>query len=177
MTSAHCAARDSLYLFFALLVSGCHSYQFGARSLYAPDVETIYVPIFASDSFRPEIAKQVTEAVVKEIQLKTPYRVVATADADSILTGRVLSDSRRVLVEDFYDKPRELELNYQVQVSWLNRRRLPIREATFALPPELVGIGQASTQLPEAGQSFATSQQQAIQRLAEQIVATMEEPW
>jgi hypothetical protein len=156
---------------------GCHSYQFGARSLYASDVATVYVPIFASESFHPEIAKQLTEAVVKEIQLKTHYRVVGTADADSILTGRVISDSRRVLVEDFNDRPRELELNYQVQVTWLNRRRMPMHEATLDLPPELVGIGQATTQLPEAGQSFATSQQLAVQRLAEQIVATMEEPW
>jgi hypothetical protein len=31
--------------------------------------------------------------------------------------------------------------------------------------------------LPEPGQSDASAQQQAIQRLAEQIVATMEEPW
>ena len=31
--------------------------------------------------------------------------------------------------------------------------------------------------IPEVGQSVATTQQQAIQRLAEQIVSTMEEPW
>jgi hypothetical protein len=38
-------------------------------------------------------------------------------------------------------------------------------------------MGQTAAQLPEAGQSVATQQQVAIERLAQQIVATMEEPW
>jgi hypothetical protein len=46
----------------------------------------------------------------------------------------------------------------------------------LALPPEL-DVTQTAPMLAEAGQSVATQQQQAIQRLAEQIVATMEEPW
>ena len=34
-----------------------------------------------------------------------------------------------------------------------------------------------SNLIPEAGQSVATAQQQAIERLAQQIVGTMEAPW
>jgi hypothetical protein len=45
------------------------------------------------------------------------------------------------------------------------------------VPSELVAITQTSVLIPEAGQSVASSQQQAIERLAQQIVATMEEPW
>ena len=64
------------------------------------------------------------------------------------------------------------------EVNWLNRRREPIRRpASIPLPPELLPIGQTAMLIPEVGQSIATAQQQAIQRLAEQIVSTMEEPW
>jgi hypothetical protein len=45
------------------------------------------------------------------------------------------------------------------------------------VPPQLVEISQTSTLIPESGQSVATSQQQAIERLAQQIVSTMEAPW
>jgi hypothetical protein len=45
------------------------------------------------------------------------------------------------------------------------------------VPAELLAFSQTSNVIPEAGQSIATSQQQAIQRLAQQIVATMEAPW
>ncbi|MBN1852272.1 MAG: LptE family protein [Pirellulales bacterium] len=157
---------------------GCATYRVGARSLYAPDVTTVYVPVFESDSFRPDLAERLTEAVVKEIELNTPYKVVSTSDADSVLSGRITSDTKRVVVEDFYDAPRELDMNLQVNVSWLNRRREPIREPqVFDWPGDALGIGQSARLIPEAGQSVAVSQQQAIQRLAKQIVAAMEEPW
>ena len=48
---------------------------------------------------------------------------------------------------------------------------------TIALPPELVDISNTALMVPEAGQSVASSQQQAIERLAQQIVGTMESPW
>ena len=63
-------------------------------------------------------------------------------------------------------------------MTWLNRRRLPMAPTqAIAVPPELVAMNATSNLIPEAGQSVATSQQQAIERLAQQIVATMEAPW
>ena len=46
-----------------------------------------------------------------------------------------------------------------------------------AMPDELVNIESTANLIPEAGQSVATSQQQAIERLAQEIVGTMEAPW
>ena len=43
--------------------------------------------------------------------------------------------------------------------------------------PLLVNVSQTASFVPEAGQSMATAQQEAIQRLAEQIVGQMEAPW
>ena len=47
----------------------------------------------------------------------------------------------------------------------------------LAMPADVVSIGASATLVPEAGQSIATAQQTAIDRLAQQIVATMEKPW
>ena len=85
---------------FAMLLAGCAGYQVGTGSLYAPDVPTVYVPMIESDSYRRDLGERLTEAVVKEIELKTPYKVVSTPDADSILSARLLDDTRRVLVEN-----------------------------------------------------------------------------
>lgn len=161
-----------------LLATGCASYRVGARSLYAPDVETVYVPMIASDSFRRDLGMRLTEAVAKEIELKTPFKVVGSPDADSILSAKIISDTKRITVENLNDDPRVLELGMIVEVTWLNRRRQPLQlPSTVALPPELVQMGQTSALVPAAGQSIATAQQQAIDRLAQQIVAAMEEPW
>ena len=165
-------------LFCLLTLAGCMGYQVGAGSLYAPDVTTVYVPMIDSDSYRRDLGERLTEAVIKEIELKTPYKVVSTPDADSILSARLLTDTRRTLIENAFDDPRLSETELRAEVTWLNRRRLPIVPTqALTVPPELVAISQTSNSIPEVGQSVATSQQQAIERLAQQIVSTMEAPW
>jgi hypothetical protein len=158
--------------------AGCAQYQIGARTMYAPDVHTVYVPMFESDSFRRNLGELLTEAVVKEIELKTPYKVVNSPNADSILSGRIVADEKRVLIETTNDDPRTVEMNLVVDVTWIDRRGDMIRGPTLVpLPPDMVEIGQTSTLVAEVGQSIASAQQLAITRLAEQIVATMEAPW
>lgn len=162
-----------------LLTLGCAAYRVGNGTLYAPDVATVYVPIIQSNSFRRELGEMLTEAVIKEIELKTPFKVVGTPDADSALVARVLSDFKDVTIENPNDDPRALNLGLVVEVTWQNRRRQPIAPPTvIPLPPELfIPITGAAPVIPEAGQSVASQQMVAIERLAGQIVATMEEPW
>jgi hypothetical protein len=159
-------------------LAGCAGYQVGTRSLHTPDVSTVYVPMIESDSYRRDLGERLTEAVVKQIELTTPYKVVSTPDADSILSAHLVSDTRRTLEETAFDDPRVYQTDVRAEVTWLNRRRQPICPMqTVPLPPELVSIEQTSTLIPEVGQSVVTAQQQAIERLARQIVSTMEEPW
>ena len=68
----------SAFAGMSLLASGCAAYRFGAASLYPPDIQTVYVPVFESNSFRRNLSELLTEAVCKEIELKTPYKVVGT---------------------------------------------------------------------------------------------------
>lgn len=160
------------------LLTGCANYRVGAETLYAPDVRTVSVPMIESESLRRDLGERLTEAVVREIEQKTPYKVVNDPGADSVLSVRVLGDSRRLLVEDPFDQPRVLENQIAVEVSWLNRRRNPMAAPqTLAMPEALVGASQSNSWIPAAGQTVASSQQQAIERLAQQIVGSMEEPW
>jgi len=161
-----------------LLATGCAAYRVGARTLYASDVSTVYVPVIQSDSFRRDLGERLTEAVAKEIEEKTPFKVVGTPDADSVLSAHIVGDGKKVVVENQNDDPRVIELNLAVQVTWFNRRRQPMTPtATLQMPQALLPIGQAAPLITEAGQSVASQQQLAIERLAEQIVSTMEEPW
>ena len=161
-----------------LTVAGCAAYHVGTQSLYAPDVSTVYVPMIESDSYRRDLGERLTEAIVKEIELKTPYKVVNTPDADSILSARLITDTRRRVIQNGFSDPRVSETDLRAQVNWINRRRQPLVPVQMIpIPTELLAVSQTSNLIPEAGQSVATSQQQAIQRLAQQIVGTMEAPW
>ncbi len=153
-------------------------YKVGNGCLFPDTVRTVYVPVFESDSFRRNLGERLTEAVVREIESRTPYKVVSSDAADSILAGRLLSDTKRVLVENPTDEPRELELNMQVQVSWVDKRSQQTRDlGALPLPASVVDVGQSSSVIPEVGQSIAVGQQKAIERLARQIVGLMEAPW
>jgi hypothetical protein len=161
-----------------LVSTGCIGYHIGTGSLYAPDVATVYVPMIDSDSYRRDLGERLTEAVDKEIELKTPYKVVSTPDADSMLSVQLVRDTRKTLVKNAFDDPRVSETELHAKVTWLNRRREAIGPPQMiALPPELIAMNATSNLIPEAGQSIATDQQQAVERLAQQIVASMEAPW
>ncbi len=167
-----------LGLLAPIALAGCAMYQVGNESLYPADVHTVYVPMFESTSFRRNLGERLTEAVVKEIELKTPYKVTGNDAADSILVGRIVGDSKRVVFENKYDEPRELEMSLQVQVSWLDRQSNLLRKSQpIPVPLDLIAITENAVVVPEVGQSVATGQQKAIQKLAEQIVAMMEQPW
>lgn len=162
-------------------LAGCAGYRSGAESLYAPDVSTVYVPMVESESFRRDLGERLTEALVKEIELKTPYKVIASPNADSVLDVRLVSERRTVQAEDTFDNPRVFAGEVRAQVSWVNRRRLPIAPAqSLELPSGLgtsIAVSQSTPLIAEAGQTIASQQQLAIARLAEQIVGIMEEPW
>ena len=148
-----------------LATGGCAGYQIGSPSLFRPDIRTVYVPMFESDSLRKYLGPQLKEAVSKQIESLTPYKVVHSPMADSTLTGRILQDWKRPIGKNVNDEPRVIGLDLSVQATWFDRSGQLLMQQTFELGNEFV---------PESGQSFSTAQLQTIQELAEQIVSRME---
>uniref|UniRef100_A0A7C2NZA9 LptE family protein n=1 Tax=Schlesneria paludicola TaxID=360056 RepID=A0A7C2NZA9_9PLAN len=162
---------------FALLgaLSGC-GYMVG--NAYGPEVRTIEVPVFQNDSFRRGIEYQLTEAVQKEIQTRTPYRLAKGPGADTRLTGRIVDIRKDVLGETQFDDPRELQLSLFIHVTWEDLRtgQLLASQEVPIQPQAIPLVGQAEF-APEVGQSLATATQDATERLARQIVNMLETPW
>lgn len=174
-------ARVACYVVCGLLLvawAGCAGYQIGNQSLYPAHIHTVHVPMFESTSFRRNLGERLTEAVQKEIELKTPYKVVHDPNADSVLSGRIVGETKRLVVGSRGGDPREVQVNLRVEVRWIDRWGEVIRRAEpIPLPPEVTDVGASANVVPEVGQSVAVAHQQAISRLAEQIVALMEAPW
>jgi len=174
----HCAGGGLLVLIALAAVTGCAGYRLGSQSMFPQHVQTVHVPMFQSDSLRPELGQRLTEAVVKEIELRTGYKVVPRHRADTILEGRIVSDTKRLTVQTINSDPRENELGLSVQVRWINSQGQPVRDQLMLPAPGLkADVLQDVRLVPEVGQSVASQQQIAIQRLAEQIVGMMEVPW
>jgi len=168
----------ALPLAVVFFLGGCAGYMVGPDSLYPQHIHTVYVPIFESDSLRRQLGERLTEAVMKQIELQTPYKVVGTPDADSTLQGRIIAEGKHVQIENRWDEPREILYRFQIQVRWVDYRGQVLREQTIVPSAETeVLLAGTSLLVPEQGHSVAVAQQKAIERLARQIVGMMEAPW
>ncbi len=156
---------------FIVAVAGCRGYQFGDQVLYRPDIHTVHVDMFTSESFRKFLGQRLTEAVVKAIESDTPMRIANRATADSFLHGRLLRERKRVLSETRNDDPRDLQLDYRIEVTWTDRSGVPL------MPRQILQLDQSVNFIPESGQSLTTAEQEIINRLAHQVVQQMEMPW
>ena len=160
------------------LTSGCAAYQFGNRNLFRPGIRTVHIPVVRNNTFRHDLGVRLTEALGKEIERRTPYKVTGDPNADSVLTCRVINESKRVLTETDTDDPRALDAAISVEATWTGRSGELLMQNNV-IPSETVAItfGQDARFVPEAGQSIDTAMQAAIENLAERIVSQMESRW
>jgi hypothetical protein len=103
--------------------------------------------------------------------------VVGSAEADSVLTARIVADTKRMQVESPSDQSRMVEMNIQVLVTWADRGGSVLASGAVPLPAASVDVGQAAVLVPEFGRSVVSTQQEGIVKMAQQIVGLMEEPW
>lgn len=170
----------NLLLLCVLILStaGCVGYRYGNRTLYPANIQTVYVPTCESNSFRPFLGERLTEAIVKEIEQKTPYKVVSTPDADSVLTCQIIDEGKRIVAENAYDDPRQVEYWFSVNVNWIDRSGMQVCPGgAVPIPQESITLLETADMMAEVGQSGATAQQEVIEKLAARIVTMMEAPW
>jgi hypothetical protein len=172
------SGRVFLFVFAFATVFGCAGYKIGTKSLYRTDVRTIHVPIIKSESFRPELGVMLTETVQKEIERRTPFKHTNIETADSVMTCTLTADTKRVVSETNLDEPRLLQSIMNVEVSWIDRRGMPLIETRFLPPGETTFYFSENVDfVPEAGQSISTANQRVVERLANHIVDQMEARW
>lgn len=91
-----------------MALAGCGYHQAGAATHVPAGIRTMAVPIFQTKVQAYNTETVFTEAVVRELNTRTKYRVLtatgqgtfATADADSILRGTILNQTIAPLTYD-----------------------------------------------------------------------------
>jgi len=99
------AARRLFFLVpltFALLLNGCGYHSAGSATHIPAHVRSIAVPVFATHSQAYHSEMALTQAVVRELDTRTRYRVLASnsADADAVLSGTILTQTSVPLTYD-----------------------------------------------------------------------------
>jgi hypothetical protein len=141
------------------------------NSLYREDIQTVAIPIFSTKDYRRGIEFRLTEAVIKQLELHAPYKVVPKERADTILEGQVTSVRVGTLSRDFQTNlPREQELVVTVDLTWKDLR-------TGKILLQRHGLQQDAVFHPQLGEGEFVGAQQAIERFALVIVQEMQADW
>jgi hypothetical protein len=163
---------------------------------YDRAIKTVRVPIFKNITFRRGVEFDLTRAVIREIESKTPYKVVSDGcAADTELSGTIISLNKNLVNRNQLNEVREAETVLAVQVVWKDLRSGEIlskpKTGPGAPPPPPVNLPPGAPPpppppvlvtsvgdfIPELGQSLTTAQKENVDRLAVQIVSLMEKPW
>ena len=90
------------FLALLLLVTGCGYHAAGSASHVPANVRTLAVPIFTTHVQAYHTEAAFTEAVVRELNTRTKYRVLSSDNdaADAVLRGTILSQSAAPLTYD-----------------------------------------------------------------------------
>ncbi len=92
--------RFFLVLIAFLICSSCSNdpkLGYSSTSLYSTQYRSVAVPIFQNDTMTRNLEFMLTDAVIKEIQSRTQYRVLGEQYADTILTGTITSVDMQML--------------------------------------------------------------------------------
>jgi hypothetical protein len=166
-----CSVPLLVFLLVFLSCGGCQVYQFGAPTMYRFDIRSVYVPVAESDSYRRFLGLRLTEALIKQIELDTPFVIAEPQNADSFLVARIVRDTKSVEAETINDDPRTLQYGIQVEVTWTDRAGQPLTRR------QVIRINEDAVFIPEGGQSLTTAQQEVINSIARDIVGQMEVAW
>ncbi len=146
---------------------------YSGTSIYASSISTVAVPIFTSDSFTRDVEFDLTDALIKEIESRTPYKVTSPSTADTIVLGHIrsieldqLSKSRLTGLSE------EVIVGLAVDFQWKDQRNgsILVQRRDFTAHGLFVPSTPSSEPI-ELGR-FA-----AIKQLAQDIVAQMQAQW
>ncbi len=159
-----------VYCLLATSLPGC---GYSTQSLYPEQYRTVALPVFENRTFERGVEADLTEALGKTIEQRTPYRLARSASADTDLTGIITSVERRRLSRTAdAGFPQEIEVSVRIDFEWRDRR-------TSAVIAERRGLEQVGRYVPArttdgaAGEPFSVAQHAAVARLADDVVAAM----
>jgi len=159
-----------------MLLPGCSSDPtkgYSTKSIYPQGISTVAIPIFTSQSYTRNIEFELTDALIKEIEARTPYKVVPANRADTLLLGQVkaveldqLSKSRLTGLSE------ELIVSVTIDFQWKDQRSgKPLLERKSFTANSLFVPSRPSSEPIELGQ-FSV-----VQQLARDIVSEMQAEW
>ena len=160
-------ATPHALLVLVLLLTGC---GYTTTELYPTQYTTVTVPNFVNRSNDRNVEFTLREALIKEIEQRTPYKAVSgTGLSDTQLTGTVVRVDRQLISRDAeVGLPQEIEITVTVDFQWRDLR-------TGEVIRSYRGLSAAGQFVPNraVGEFDNDGVRLAVSRLADDIVSRM----
>lgn len=163
-------------LLVAFLAGGCASDPtrgYAPVSPFPAGISTVAVEIFDNSAFERDLEFELADALVKEIEARTPYKVTSVDRSDTILTGRIRNVQRVQLSKSpLTGLSEEVTLSVTIDLQWSNLR-------TGEPLLQLESFTGHSLFLPSrpTGEPIELGEFTVVQRLARDIVGQMRADW
>ena len=149
------------------LITGC---GYTTKSLINRNINSIFIPIFGNYTFRSGLEFDLTTALKDEIMSKTKLRIVRKDNADTILTGKIVTVTEGVITSNARDNIIENQVTISVNIALMDRR-------TGRELISIDGLNNKAEYIVTRGENIKTATQECLAGLAEKIVYQLEEKW
>ena len=156
-----------------LCVSGCSGISgYSNESLFPADVSSVCLEMFENQSFRRGVEFQLTDALGKRIEAKTPYKIISSKDrADTVISGQIVNiEESELSIERESGRALEREVLLRAVVNWKD-----LKTGQLLIDNRTVTASASYSTFQD--QDFKYASALAANNLAVKIVELMEIEW
>lgn len=148
------------------------SQGYSFSSSYSDKIQTVSVPIFKNPTFMHGVEFDLTDAIIKEIQRATPWKVTPSTSATTTLTGTITDAKLEKLSTGRQGLSQELSVTLTVDFQWKNNRtgKVLVGRRNFTSSESFVPA------VP-IGERIETGQAASVQQMARDIVNELRADW
>ena len=146
---------------------------YALASSYDERVGSVAVPMWGNDTFSYGMEAQLTEAIIKQVQSTTPWRVTSGDLADTTLTGTITrAELRPISTDRITGLGQEYAVRLTVDFSWVDNRsgEALVRRRDFSVAGSFVAAFGTGERL-EVGETAS------VQELAREVVEELRSGW
>ena len=162
--------RVAVLVVAAACLAGC---GYSVKELYPDEYHTVASPIFDNRTFYRQVEFELSEAIKKEIEKRTPYKIAAPAQAQTILQGTITKIEQDLIARrDPGGVPEQVEVTIWIDFEWKDLRsgEMIVSRRGFS------GVGWYAPTTP-VSETYSVAQHLAVERLARDVVSEMRSDW
>jgi len=143
------------------------------NSSFSEQIRTVHVPVFANPTFHRGLEVELTDAIIKEIQTSTPWKVADSSVAETTLSGTITdAQLRKLSTNRDSGLSQELAVVITVDFDWRD-----VRTGKPIASRRAFSASETFVPTKPIGERLEVGEHAAVQQLARDIVSELRSNW